>query len=72
MANERDLRAGLARSFFTGRQNSFESTISFLEEKLNVSGLREIPEYQTVVDALKAYGDAVARHYLEESSKRGA
>lgn len=58
----------LVRSFFTPK--SLEDSTKKFEGRFCVSNLRDLPEYQGVVDALRVYGDAVASYYLEEVKRR--
>jgi len=69
MSHERrDLPRTVVKSFFTPRL--LNSNIERLERHLDGVNLKEIPEYQLVVDALDKYGTAVAEKYLEHRRRR--
>ena len=68
MAEEDQLVNLLVKSFFTPK--ILEEKITTLEGHFEGLDIRSIPEYQTLADALKNYGDAVSVKYLEARGKK--
>lgn len=68
MADEDQLTLLLVKSFFSPK--ILEEKITTLEGHFEGLDIRGIPEYQSLVDALKNYGDVVAVKYLDARRKK--